>query len=210
MARFERIAPVFAILLWPFRRWIRETIGNRLGRSERLEESGKFREAYDLAMESALLALLPHGSVLFSRTLGTILDVPARSTWWFFVARAARCARKLGPEERRRVIDLLPSAVDPGGREQAILFDEMSRWRWKENDATGAMELSKQAIQADPTWPHAYVTLAFYAHRTGRLDPLPFLIDAVRADPEVRYHIESEFEASPDLLAALRDAVQPS
>jgi len=201
------------VLLWPFpfaRRRMGSTMAGRVGKVGRLESGEKFREAFDLAMETIPLCLKPHGRVFFSRSLGASLDQMNSWYWWFFLGRAARCARKLGPEERRRVIDVLPSAPEPGGKEQAMLFDEMSRWRWKENDATGAMELSKQAIQADPTWPYAYVTMAFYAHRTGRLDPLPLLIDAVRADPEVRHHIESEFEESPDLLAALRSAAQPS
>jgi hypothetical protein len=188
--------PVFRILLWPFRRWLGRSIAGRVGRVGRLEEHGKLREAFELALASAPMCLrqrlVPFGS------------------WWIFVASAARCASELGPEERRRVIDMLPSAPEPGGVEQATLFDEMSRWRWQENDVPGAIELAKQAIQADPTWPYAYVTLAFYAQRSGRLDPLPFLIDAVRADPEVRHHIESQFEDCPELLTALGSAVRPS
>jgi len=74
------LVPIFNVLLWPFGRWIRRTISNRFGRSGRLEQAGKFRDAYDLSMESAPLVLRPDGRV----------DEMGRWQWWVFVARAAR------------------------------------------------------------------------------------------------------------------------
>lgn len=130
--------------------------------------------------------------------------------WWLFVAIAAHAAGYLGAEERKRVLGLLERKRQAGGREEASVLDELSRWRWAEHDVDGAIDLAKQAIAADPTWPYGYLTAAFYGSRSGRLDPLPLLIDAVRADPVCRPHIESQFADRPELLAAFRCAVSPS
>src|SRR5437762_2888503 len=47
-----------------------------------------------------------------------------------------------------------------------------SQWKWRAGDAHGAIASAKDAIAVDPTWPHAHVTLAFYADRSGLEDPL--------------------------------------
>ena len=204
---FGLAAPVVRALLRPFRRWLGGSIAGRVGRVERLEAQGAVRDAFELALASAPLCFAP-ARIPFLPPAGTkqLHDFQ----WWLFIATAARCARSLGADERRRLIDQLPSAPDPGGVMQARVLEELSRWRWREGDRRGAIDLVRQAVDADPTWPYARVTLAFYAKRSGLEDPLPALIDAVRADPLCLAHIESSFEDSPELIAALRGAVQPS
>jgi len=175
------VTAVMRPLLWPFRKWVWRTRVGRIGRVGWLEGEGRFREAFDLALESASLSLRP--------------------------LRTARCAGNLGAVEQQRVIDLLASAPAPGGLARAEVLEQMSRWRWRDGDAAGAIDLARQALGADPTWPYGRITLAFYGLKSGLADPLPPLIEAVRSDPEALRHIESSFKESPELLTALRKAI---
>ena len=125
--------------------------------------------------------------------------------WWIFLESAARSATELGDDERQQVLARISSAPEPGGLVEAQCLEMFSRWRCSAGDADGALELSRRAVQADPTWPNGHITLAWHGLTTGKLDPLPSLREALRVSPASLAEIRSnaDFARFPELIASL-------
>jgi hypothetical protein len=125
--------------------------------------------------------------------------------WWIFIEKAARSATELSDDEREQVLARVSSAPEPGGLVEAQCLEMFSRWRWRAGDVAGAVDLSRRAVLADPTWPHGHVVLAWYGLLTGKFDPLPRLRETLRVAPSSLAEIRAnpEFARFPDLIAAL-------
>jgi hypothetical protein len=125
--------------------------------------------------------------------------------WWNFIQSAAQSATELGDDERQQVLARLASAPEPGGFVEARCLQMFSRWRWRAGDADGALDFSRRAVLADPTWPGGHIDLAWYGLMTGKFDPLPRLREALRVAPSLLAEIRAipEFARLPELVSAL-------
>jgi hypothetical protein len=190
---FPYVAKAVDLALWPLpfaRRWIAGTVSNRYGRIGKLREEGKLREAYDLAVRT-----IPH-------CLGTSgwRANANRLFFWLLLTHAAELVDTF--EHQQQVLEFLPLAPGPGGAQEATVLEEISRWPWRRGEAAEAVKLARAAVKADPKWPWAHLTLAFYLHESKLGDPVPVLAEAVRADPACRPEIEKRFGAK--MAAAVR------
>jgi hypothetical protein len=186
--------------------WIKSTLGGRMGQVGRLREAGKKTEAFELAVR-----LIPEGLAKgLDRTESVdspnILDAiraPAEWAFWRMLLNAVQLA---GTDEQRRqlfpFIDGLPVSV---GLQPAQVYEAYSRWYWQ-TDPAEAIRVAETAIDADPTWPESYLTMAFYLLHSKLGDPLPVLADAVRADPTIWPEVEKRFGA--EMASAVRKAVE--
>jgi hypothetical protein len=180
-----------ALFPFPFlRRWIGGTIANRIGQVDRLQAAGKPHEAFELALKTAPACVGQTG--IFAETN---ID-----RFWVLAAQAALLADT--DERRVRVAELVKTAPGPGGLSEARTLDEISRWRWQAGHASGAIQTARAAVAADPSWPHSHLTLAFYLNEAKLGDPVPVLVEAVRADEEAWPLVEKNF--APELAAAVR------
>jgi hypothetical protein len=191
------IVPLLRLALKPFPRLrsrLGETLGGRSGDVFRLMDEKQFAEAFRLALDGVTYCETHRSS--FGLT---------KMYWWNFIEIAARSATELGDNERQQVLARVASPPEPGGLIEARCLEMFSRWRWKAGDADGAVDLSRRAVLADPTWPTGHITLAWYGLLTGKFDPLPRLREALRISPSLLAAIRAnpEFARFPELITAL-------
>jgi hypothetical protein len=181
------------LALWPLpfaRRWIAGTISSRYGRVSRLRAEGKRSEAFDLAMRT-----IPY----CSGGTGFRADMH-RLFFWLLMTHAAELVDSL--EQQEQVLQMLQRAPGPGKQQEAAVLEEVSRWPWRRGEGAKAVELARAAVKADPSWPWAQLTLAFYLRESKLGDPLPVLAGALHADPACLPEIEKRFGA--DVAAAVK------
>jgi hypothetical protein len=211
LTRFVRIVNRVVKTIGPLIRWLKRfawlrsrvagTLAGRSGALFSLLDKEQFAEAFRVALEGVTYCET-HESPFGMQTM----------YWWNFIEGAARSATELGDDERRQVLERVASAREPGGFIEARCLEMFSRWRWRAGDADGAVDLSRRAVLADPTWPQGHIAVAWYGLVTGKFDPLPRLREAVRVSPsslaEIRANLE--FARFPELLAALDQRDLPS
>lgn len=191
------IGSLSRLVLKPFPRLrsrLAETLPGRLGAVSSLLTKKQFAKSFRLALDGVAQCETQE-SAFGMQTM----------YWWIFLELAARSATELGDDERQEVFARMSSAPEPGGIQEAQCLETFSRWRWRAGDADGAVELSRRAVLADPTWPHGHITLAWYGLTTGKFDPLPRLREAIRVSPAslARIRTNPEFARFPELIAAL-------
>jgi hypothetical protein len=187
------LTKVLNLALWPLpfaRRWIAGTISNRYGRAGRLRDEGKRQEAFDLAVQTTRYCL---GGTGFRAAANRLF-------FWLLMTHASELVDCF--EQQQQVLELLLRAPGPGGIQEATVLDEISRWSWRRGEAAQAVEVARTAVKAAPEWSWGHLTLAFYLQHSKLGDPLPVLIDAVRADPACIPDIENQFDAT--VVSALR------
>ncbi|HEX4386113.1 MAG TPA: hypothetical protein VH083_24310, partial [Myxococcales bacterium] len=164
--------------LLPFtRRWLAGAILDRCGRVYDLRSEGRPREAFALAIKT-----LPE----------CLTGTPANRTFfWLLLTHAAQLVDSF--EDQLEVLEALATTPGPGASQEAAVLEEISRWPWRRGDAVQAVQIARDAVNADPAWPWAHVTLAFYLKTAELGDPLPELTLAVRADPACLPEIEKQF-----------------
>ena len=188
--RFQRWTAAVVSFLWRVFPSVRRcaAILDRCGRVYDLRSEGKPREAFALAVQ----------------TIPDCLAEPRaeskRTCFWLLLTHAAQLAESV--EEQLQVLENLSRAPAPGAWREAAVLEEISRWPWRRGDATHAVQIARDAVRADPAWPWAHVTLAFYLQQSKLGDPLPELAQAVRADPECLPEIEKQF--GPELASSSR------
>jgi hypothetical protein len=163
----------------------------------RNRDRGDHRAAFSAAMEG--VALSDQG--VAASSIGPGQDF----YFWTFLDLAAKEAKHLGEEDRRMVEGLAETAPAPGGMLAASCLRDISGWRWEEGDREGAIKLAKQAILADPSWPHSHILLGWFGLVSGRFDPLPNLRAALQADPSCAQDIRAnrDFAGTKALLDSL-------
>jgi len=173
-------------------------LGGRSGALIRLMEKKQFRDAFNCALDG----------VTYCETHGSPFDMQ-KMYWWIFIEGAARCANDLGDDERQQVVARLVAAPAPGGLYEARCLEMLARWRWRAQDADGAIDLARRAVLADATWPHGHIILGWYGLITGKFDPLPRLREAVRVSPGALEEIRAnaDFARFPELIAAISKTV---
>jgi hypothetical protein len=184
---------------------IRKTTLNRFGRVSRLREAGKEQEALDLAVRT-IQKCVSKGLGQEEDSKGIALS-PFKElrdwAFWGLLLHAVQLAKT--HEQRCRLVPFIEPLPVQVGLQQAQYYDSLSRWHWPKNPAN-AIEIAEAAIEADPSWPESYLTLAFYLLHSKLGDPLPVLADAVRADPEIWPEIEQRFGA--EIASAVRAIVE--
>jgi hypothetical protein len=201
----NRVLKIIDPLIGPLSRWVvkpfphlrsrvAESLGGRSGTVFSLQAKKQFAKAFRLALDG----------VAHCETHESAFGMH-KMYWWIFLESAARSATELGGDERQQVLARISSAPEPGGLLEAQCLETFSRWRWTAGDADGAVELSRRAVQADPTWPPGHITLAWYGLTTGKFDPLPSLREALRVSPTSLAEIRTnpDFARFPELIAAL-------
>lgn len=194
------IVPALRLVLRAFpaaARAARRHPGSMQGSIFQARDRGDHRAAFSAAMEG----------VAFSNQGVTASSIgPGQDFYfWTFLDLAAQEAQHLSEEERRRVEGFLEEAPAPGGMLAASCLRCISGWRWKEGDREGAIKLAKEAVLADPSWPHSHILLGWFGLVSGRFDPLPTLRAALQADPSCAQEIRAnrDFAGAKNLLRAL-------
>ena len=187
----------FGSRLLPFtRKWSAVAILDRCGRVYDLRSEGKQREAFALAI-STIPDCLAGPKAATNRTF-----------FWLLLTHAAQLVDSF--EDQLLVLESLATTPGPGGSQEAAVLEEISRWPWRRGDATQAVQIARDAVKADPAWPWAHVTLAFYLQRAELGDPLPELTLAVHADPGCLPEIEKQFGLALASSPVLRAFAAPA
>jgi hypothetical protein len=191
LKRWAAAVVSFISRLLPFtRRWSAVAIMDRCGKVYDLRSEGRPREAFALAI-STLPDCLAGPRAASNRTF-----------FWLLLTHAAQLVESF--EDQLQVLESLASTPGPGGSQEAAVLEEISRWPWRRGDANHAVQIARDAVKADPAWPWAHVTLAFYLQRAKLGDPIPELTLAVHADPACLPEIEKQFGAEMASSPALR------